>query len=162
MSIEDPISVPGNTAAAVEAEKREQREREELAATWARRPGVIGWLMSTNHKDIGLRFIVTATAFFALAGFLALLMRLQLIKPENGLLNPDMYNQFFTMHGTTMMFLFAVPIMEGFGLYFVPLMIGSRNVCLPRLMTFSYYTYLFGGVLLWLGLFTNTGAAMGW
>src|SRR5215212_10566511 len=162
MSVEDPISVPPNTAEALAAEALEQREREELTVTWSRGKGAINWLMSTNHKDIGLRFLVTATVFFALAGVLALLVRLQLIKPENGFLNPDLYNQIFTMHGTTMMFLFAVPIMEGFGLYLVPLMIGSRNVCLPRLMTYSYYTYLFGGVLLWVGLFTNTGADVGW
>src|SRR4051812_37430094 len=151
-----------NTAEAVAAEARERREQAELEKTWARRPGIVGWLMSTNHKDIGLRFIVTATVFFVLAGVLAAVMRLQLARPEGRILGPDLYNQFFTMHGTTMMFLFAVPIMEGFGLYLVPLMIGSRNVCLPRLMTFSYYTYLFAGVLLWIGLFTNTGPDMGW
>src|SRR4051812_17238957 len=91
-----------NTAEAVAAESRERREKAELEKTWARRPGIIGWLTSTNHKDIGLRFIVTATVFFVLAGLLAAVMRLQLARPEGRILGPDLYNQFFTMHGTTM------------------------------------------------------------
>src|SRR5438128_12611070 len=92
-----------------------------LERVWSRPPGFLGWLCSTNHKDIAMRYIVTAFIFFGLAGILALLMRLQLARPENHLLGPDLYNQFFSVHGTTMMFLFAVPIMEGIGLYFVPL-----------------------------------------
>ena len=74
-----------------------------------------GWLMTTNHKDIGLRYIVTAFCFFLAAGVLALLMRIQLAVPNNHFIGPDLYNQFFTVHGTTMMFLFAVPVMEGIG-----------------------------------------------
>src|SRR4051812_34143071 len=109
-----------------------------LEATWRRGPGLVGWLTTTNHKEIGLRYIVTAFIFFLLAGVLALLMRLQLATPQNDLLSPDLYNQFFTTHGTTMMFLFAVPVMEGMGLYLVPLMIGTRSVCFPRLLNFSY------------------------
>src|SRR5689334_15556897 len=84
----------------------EQAERA-LATLWMRPPGLIGWLCSTNHKDIGRRYIVTAFVFFALAGLLAAAMRIQLARPENHFLGPDLYNQFFTVHGTTMMFLFA-------------------------------------------------------
>src|SRR4051794_21189862 len=88
-----------------------------LAKTWQRPSGFYGWLIATNHKDIGLRKVTTAFIFFLLAGMLALMMRLQLAVPENTLLGPDVYNQLFTTHGTAMMFLFAVPVMEGMGLY---------------------------------------------
>jgi cytochrome c oxidase subunit I+III len=141
---------------------REAAELPQLEATWRRRPGLLGWLTTTNHKDIGLRFIVTAFVFFLLAGILAFMVRLQLARPENTLLNPDLYNQFFTTHGTAMMFLFGVPIMEGFGLYFVPLMIGTRNVAFPRLAAFAYYSYLMGGLLLFGSLILNMGPDMGW
>src|SRR3954468_20387550 len=140
----------------------DERELLELELTWRRPKGLLGWLTTTNHKDIGLMFIVTAFTFFLLAGILALLVRIQLSRPENHFLNPDLYNEFFTTHGTAMMFLFAVPIMEGFGLYLVPLMIGTRNVALPRLAAFSYWSYLMGGLLLFGGLFMNIGPDMGW
>src|SRR4051794_25696351 len=89
-------------------------------------------------------------------------MRAQLSRPENTLLGPDRYNQFFTVHGTTMMFLFAVPIMEAMGLYFVPLMVGTRNVAFPRLNAFGYWVFLFGGILLYVGLIFNIGPDAGW
>jgi cytochrome c oxidase subunit I+III len=137
-------------------------EREELEFVWDRAHGLLGWLAITNHKCIGLRYIVTAGVFFALAGVLAFLMRLQLSLPENHFLGPDRYNQFFTVHGASMMFLFAVPVMEGMAIYLVPLMIGTRNVAFPRLNAFGYYAYLWGGVLLYAGLFLNIGADAGW
>ena len=130
----------------------EALERAQLERTWSRAPGIIGFLTTTNHKDIGLRFIITAFVFFCLAGILALLMRIQLALPSNTFLGPDLYNQFFTTHGTAMMFLFAVPVMEGMGIYLVPLMIGTRNVAFPRLTAFSYYAYLFAGLMLFIGL----------
>jgi cytochrome c oxidase subunit I+III len=133
-----------------------------LDITWRRPRGLIGWFTTTNHKDIGLRYIITAFIFFCMAGVLALLMRLQLAFPENTFIGPDLYNQLFTVHGTTMMFLFAVPIMEGMGLYLVPLMIGTRNVAFPRMNAFGYYTYLYGGILLYLSLFLNVGPDRGW
>src|SRR5438270_5692624 len=80
-----------------------------LAATWSDRPGLWGWLKSVDHKSIARRYIITAGAFLALGGILSLLMRWQLSGPNRTLLGPDEYNQIFTMHGTTMMFLFAVP-----------------------------------------------------
>jgi cytochrome c oxidase subunit I+III len=134
----------------------------ELHRTWDRTPGLLGWLGTTNHKDIAMRYIVTAFTFFLIAGVLALLMRLQLATPENHLLGPDRYNQLFTMHGTTMMFLFAVPIMEGIALYLVPLMVGTRNVAFPRLNAYGYYTYLAGGLMLYGGFVLNIGADAGW
>jgi cytochrome c oxidase subunit 1 len=150
------------TSAALESEARERRDQAELERSWARRPGVLGFLTSTNHKDIGLRFIFTALGFFLLAGVLAFVMRLQLAFPSLSLLGPDLYNQFFTMHGSTMMFLFAVPVMEGFSIYLTPMMVGARNIAFPRLTAFGYWIYLFGGLTLWIGLLTNTGADMGW
>jgi cytochrome c oxidase subunit I+III len=151
----DRLALDGDTAA-------DLKERRELERAWSRPPGFLGWLTTTNHKDIGIRFIVTAFGFFLLAGVLALMMRIQLALPQNTLLGPDLYNQFFTTHGSAMMFLFAVPVMEGMGLYLVPLMIGARNVCFPRLMAFSYWTYLIAGVLLFVSLFLNVGPDMGW
>jgi cytochrome c oxidase subunit I+III len=84
-----------------------------LERTWAEPPGFFGWFTHVDHKSIGKRYIVTAFGFFALAGILAALMRLQLSRPDNTVLGPDLYNQIFTTHGTTMMFLFAVPVMQG-------------------------------------------------
>jgi cytochrome c oxidase subunit I+III len=135
---------------------------EALDRTWRRRPGFLGWLTTTNHKDIGLRFIITAFVFFVLGGVMALLMRLQLAVPRNTLLGPDVYNQLFTTHGTNMMFLFAVPVMEGMGLYLVPLMVGTRNVSFPRLLNFGYYIYLSAGCILYTGLLLDVGPDMGW
>src|SRR4051794_11240286 len=133
-----------------------------LDRTWGRRPGFVGWLTSTDHKDIGLRFVRTAFVFFLLGGILALLMRVQLAGPRNAVLDPDLYNQLFTTHGTTMMFLFAVPVMEGMALYLVPLMVGARNVAFPRLMNFGYHLYLMAGVLLYVSLILDAGPDMGW
>src|SRR5215210_6047381 len=141
---------------------RDPEDRLLLANTWQRPPGFYGWLIATNHKDIGVRKVITAVIFFLLAGVLALMMRLQLAVPENTLLGPDVYNQLFTTHGTAMMFLFAVPVMEGMGLFLVPLMVGTRNVSFPRLLNFSYYVYLGAGVLLYVSLLLNTGPDMGW
>src|SRR5205807_10537632 len=81
---------------------------------------------------------------------------------ENHFIGPDVYNQLFSTHGTTMMFLFAVPVMEGMGLYLVPLMVGTRNVSFPRLNAFGYFIYLFGGILLYVGLILNIGPDAGW
>jgi cytochrome c oxidase subunit I+III len=133
-----------------------------LEQTWRDPPGLIGWLSAINHKTIGKRFIVTAFGFFFAGGLLALLMRLQLAKPANGLIGPDFYNQLFTMHGTTMMFLFAVPVMQAVSVYLVPLMIGSRSVAFPRMNAFAYWIYLFGGLMLYIAFALNIGPDAGW
>ena len=139
-----------------------ERLHEELEATWRERTGIWGWLTSVDHKSIGKRYIVTAFIFFILGGLNAALMRAQLARPENDLIGPDLYNQLFSVHGTTMMFLFAVPVMTAMGIYFVPLMIGARNIAYPRLNAYGYWVYLIGGTLLYVGLFTNTGPETGW
>src|SRR3569623_43334 len=97
-----------------------------------------------------------------MSGVLALCMRIQLAQPNGHLLGPDLYNQFFTSHGSAMMFLFAVPIMEGLALYFVPLMIGTRNVAFPRLNAAGYYIFLCGGLVLFISLVLNVGPDAGW
>lgn len=133
-----------------------------LDLTWRRKPGFVGWLTTTDHKEIGLRYVGTAFIFFLLGGVLAALMRIQLAVPGNTFLGPDLYNQIFTTHGTTMMFLFAVPVMEGMGLYLVPLMVGTRNVAFPKLMNFGYYVYLFAGLLLYVSFALDIGPDVGW
>ncbi len=131
-------------------------------SAWLRPQGVRGWLSSVDHKEIGRRFLVTAMVFFALGGVLAALMRLQLSRPESGLIGPDLYAQLFTLHGSTMMFLFAVPVMLAMGLYLVPLMIGAQEVAFPRLNAFSYWIYLAGGLMIFAAFLANTGGETGW
>jgi cytochrome c oxidase subunit 1 len=138
------------------------RLRAELEQAWHTPRGVLGWLSVNDHRTIGKRYIVTAFVFFILGGFLAALMRIQLAFPENRFLGPDLYNQIFTMHGTVMMFLFAVPVMEAMGIYLVPLMVGTRNIAFPRLNTYSYFIYLFGGVMLFVALLVNSAPDAGW
>jgi cytochrome c oxidase subunit I+III len=148
------------------APERVARKRPEDSAmlrdTWQDQPGLIGWLASIDHKNIGRRFIVTAFGFFVAGGLLAALMRLQLARPDNTLIGPDLYNQLFTMHGTTMMFLFAVPVMEAMGVYLVPLLVGARSIAFPRLNAFAYWIYLFGGLMLYGAFIVNAGPDAGW
>ena len=133
-----------------------------LTLAWSRPRGLIGWLASVDHKEIGVRYIVTALIFLALAGAMALHMRLQLMVPDNTLMNAELFNESFTMHGTTMMFLFAVPVMQGVQIYLTPLMVGTRNMAFPRLTAFSYYMYLAGGLFLWGCHFLGFGPDNGW
>jgi cytochrome c oxidase subunit I+III len=156
------MTVMATSVENIEPQQRLAEEERRLSVTWGRKPGLINWLSSTNHKEIGLRYIVTAFVFFLVGGVIALLMRVQLALPRNTFLGPDVYNQLMTVHGTTMMFLFAVPVMEGMGLYLVPLMVGTRNVCFPRLLNFSYFTFLFAGIMLYTGLLLNIGPDVGW
>jgi len=134
----------------------------ELEREWTPPRGVWGFLTNVYHKPIALRYVVTALVLFVLGGATALVMRLQLARPESTLIGPDLYNQLFTMHGSTMMFLFAVPIMQGLGLYLLPLMLGTRNVAFPRLNTYGYWVYLIGAAFLWGAFVLNTGPDVGW
>src|SRR2546423_10278585 len=133
-----------------------------LTRTCRRGTALIERLSSVAHKWVGRRYLVTAFVFLCLAGLSAVAMRMQLARPEAKLLGPDLYNQLFTMHGTTMMFLFAVPVMEAFAVYLVPLMVGTRNIAFPRLNAFSYWVYLFGGIMLWVAFALNEGPDVGW
>jgi len=149
--ISHPPEEPGSVALASALER-----------TWRDPPGMGGWLRTVDHKRIGRRYIATAFIFFVMGGILALLMRLQLARPDNTLIGPDRYNQLFSMHGSSMMFLFAVPIMEAVAVYIVPLMCGTRNIAFPRLNAFSYWIYLFGGIMIYLAFFLNVGPEAGW
>src|SRR3982751_576723 len=131
-------------------------------ATWREPSGFVGWLMSVDHKRIGRRYVATALIFFVLGGLLAIAMRTQLAHSNAGLMGPDRYNQLFSMHGSTMMFLFAVPIMEAVAVYVIPLMVGTRNISFPRLNAFSYWIYLFGGIMIFVAFALNIGPETGW
>jgi cytochrome c oxidase subunit I len=130
------------------------------------REGWLSWIASVDHKQLGILYLLGATVFFVIAGILALLMRIQLAIPNNHFLSPETYNQFFTMHGTTMIFLVVVPMLIGFATYMVPLMIGARDMAFPRLNALSFWSQIFGGVMLYFSFATsgiNGGApAVGW
>ena len=134
----------------------------ELDRTWDEKPGLAGFFCAVGHKAIGKRFIVTCFGVFCAAGLLAALMRLQLARPESGFIGPDRYNQIFTVHGTAMMFLFAVPVMQAMAIYFLPLMLGTRNTAFPRLSAFAYWVYLCGVIFLFGSFLLNVGPDNGW
>ncbi|RFB85477.1 cytochrome c oxidase subunit I [Rhizobium leguminosarum bv. trifolii] len=133
-----------------------------LRRTWSTPTGVLGALSTVDHKIIGRRYIATAFVFLMLGGVLALAMRVQLAFPEARFISADRYNQIFTVHGSNMMFLFAVPVMEAMAVYLVPLMVGTRNIAFPRLNAFSYWVFLAGGLLLWISLALDTAPDVGW
>ncbi len=133
-----------------------------LERTWNQPPGFAGWFKHVDHKSIGRRYLVTAFVFFLAGGMLAATMRLQLARADNPLVRPDLYNVVFTTHGTTMMFLFAVPVMQGLGIYFVPLMVGARSIAFPRLVAFSYWMFVAGGIFLYVAFLVNAGPDVGW
>jgi cytochrome c oxidase subunit 1 len=121
------------------------------------------WLVTTDHKRIGILYISTSLLFFVGGGILAMLMRSQLATPREHFITRDSYNELFTLHGTVMVFLVVVPILAGFGNFLVPLMIGARDVAFPRLNAMSYWFFLFGGLTLFLSFFASGGAARcGW
>ncbi|PXW26414.1 cytochrome c oxidase subunit I [Paraburkholderia caballeronis] len=136
--------------------------RAALERTWRDPPGFVGALSAINHKTIARRFIATTFAFFLAAGLLALAMRTQLAVPGNRFVGADFYNRLFTMHGTTMMFLFAVPVMQAVAGYLVPLMIGARSVAFPRMNAYAYWVFLFGGLTLYIGFACGAAPASGW
>jgi cytochrome c oxidase subunit I len=123
--------------------------------------GWLGWLTTTDHKKIGILYLFATFLFFILGGVEALIMRLQLAQPSGTLVNPETYNGLVTVHGTTMVFLFLVPVLAGFGNYFVPLMIGARDMAFPRLNALSFWLLLFGGVAFYASVFFEPPQA-GW
>jgi heme/copper-type cytochrome/quinol oxidase subunit 1 len=123
--------------------------------------GWLAWLTTTDHKRIGVMYLVATFVFFLLGGTEALLMRLQLGAPDNTLPDPETYNAIMTMHGTTMVFLFVVPVWAGFANYMVPLMIGARDVAFPRLNPLSFWLLIAGGVTFYASLFFSPPTA-GW
>jgi len=122
----------------------------------------IDWVMTTDHKKIGIMYLVLTFVFFMLGGIEALLMRTQLSVPGNTLLSGERYNELLTLHGTTMIFLFVVPVMAGFGNYFLPLMIGARDMAFPRLNALSFWLLLTAGIVFYCTLFFNPPEAGWW
>jgi cytochrome c oxidase subunit I len=125
--------------------------------------GIVSWLTTVDHKRVGLLYGMTAIFFFLVGGLEALLIRLQLAVPNNDLLTAQQYNQLFTMHGTTMIFLAIMPLGSAFFNYLVPLQIGARDVAFPRLNGFAYWVFLAGGIIVNVGWFLKSGVAdVGW
>lgn len=124
--------------------------------------GLLSWIMTVDHKRIGILYLYSSFIFFLVGGLEALLMRIQLAQPENKFLSPDLYNQIFTMHGTTMIFLVVMPFSAGFGNYLVPLMIGARDMAFPKLNALSYWTYLFGGLFMYSSFMFGGAPNDGW
>jgi len=134
------------------------------AAIHASEPhGIAAWLTTVDHKRIGILYLVTAVGFFVISGSLSMFMRAELAQPGLQLMDESTYNQLFTMHGTGMMFLFATPVVAGLANYFVPLHIGAPDVAFPRVNALTYWLYVLGGVVIFSGFLTASGAAsFGW
>ncbi|MCK9510447.1 MAG: cytochrome c oxidase subunit I [Pigmentiphaga sp.] len=138
------------------------RLHRELERIWGRPRGLRGILVSVNHSELGMRFMVAAFIFFAIAGVLAMLIRAQLATPEGAFLDAALYNQIFTMHGSIMMFLFAIPLLEGLAMYLLPKMLGARDLAFPRLSAFGWWCYLFGGTIIVAALAAGAAPDGGW
>ncbi|MGE7204275.1 cytochrome c oxidase subunit I [Sphingomonas sp. NPDC019816] len=134
----------------------------ELTAIWRTEPGWRGHLRSVNHSDLGKRFIIAAFVFFAIGGVLAMLIRAQLATPRSAFVGPEVYNQLFTMHGSIMMFLFAIPMFEGLTIYLLPKILGSRDLAYPRLTALGWWCYLFGGTIIILAMLAGVAPNAGW
>ena len=117
---------------------------------------------TVDHKEIGHRYLATAFIFLIIGGVEALIMRIQLARADQSWLTPEAYNQLFTMHGMTMIFWYAAPILSGFAIYLIPLMIGARDMAFPRLNAFTYWTFLFSGILLYISAFLGQSPHAGW
>ena len=137
------------------------RLHRQLSAIWATGPG---WqrLASVNHSVIGMRMMVTSFAFFLIAGILGMLIRVQLATPESAFMGAETYNQVFTMHGSMMLFLFAIPMVESFAVYLTPKILGTRDFAFPRLTAYGYWCYLFGATILTVSLIAQVAPNGGW
>ncbi len=132
------------------------------AARWDKNRGILGWLTTVDHKKIGIMYLYTTFFFFVVGGIMALLVRIQLAEPQNKFLTEAQYNQIFTMHGTTMIFLWVIPVLAGFGNYVLPLMIGARDMAFPRINALSFWLIPLGGLVMYSGFaFGGTGDG-GW
>jgi cytochrome c oxidase subunit I len=137
-------------------------ETPEASVDW-KRGRITSWVTTTDHKRIGLLYIGTSLVFLAAGGILSLLMRAQLATPNEHFITRNSYNELFTIHGTTMVFLVVVPILAGFGNFMVPLMIGARDMAFPRLNALSYWLFVLGGIVLYASFLAKGGAAScGW
>ncbi|HZD78562.1 MAG TPA: cytochrome c oxidase subunit I [Actinomycetota bacterium] len=135
---------------------------ERLDEVWGETPGLASWIGTVDHKRIGMRYLYTGFVFFAIAGVGAMLLRVQLTRPGLQVLSPEAYDQLFSMHGVTMMFLFATPVLSGFGNYFVPLMVGARDMAFPRLNAFGYWVFLGAGIFMTSAFISGQAPNAGW
>ena len=137
------------------------RDRQ-LAATWGDAPGLWGFLTTVDPKRIAGRYVLTAMLMLFLAGMLAVDMRLQLARPDMGRMGPQAYDESFALHGSTMLFLVSVPVMEAMAMWLVPLMLGQRSMAFPRINAFSYWLYLGGVLMLWVPHALDITPDLGW
>ena len=135
---------------------------ERLKSIWETPKNPWGWFATVDHKEIGHRYLVTAFLFLIVGGIEALILRAQLAQPNEALISPEMYDQLFSMHGVTMIFWYASPILSGFSNYLIPLMIGSRDMAYPRLNAFTYWSFLLSGILLYISPFMGQSPHGGW
>ena len=133
-----------------------------LERIWETKPGLYGWISTVDHKEIGLRYIVTAFIFLIAGGIEALILRLQLSRPNQTLLTPEQYDEMFSMHGITMIFLYASPVLSGFSNYLFPLVLGSRDMAFPRLNALSYWIYLAAGLFIYASVLVAAAPNDGW
>jgi len=133
-----------------------------LKRSWQGPGGIAGWLSTVDHKEIGKRYLVTAFLFLIIGGLEAAVMRAQLAQPNGHLLTSEQYSQLFTMHGVTMIFLYALPILSGFSNYLWPLLLGSRDMAFPRLNALSYWVFLFAGIFLYVSFPLGKAPDGGW
>jgi hypothetical protein len=147
-----PASIPRSTSAFPHRGSVRRASSPELEAIWCAPKGW-QWITAINNNYVGVYYVGAAMLFFVLAGVLALLMRTQLALPMNGVLSQETYNQIFTMHGTVMMFLFAVPAVEALGVLLLPQMLGARDLPFPRLSAYAFWAYLIGGLAFFCSLF---------
>ena len=129
----------------------------------ARFSGILSWLITYDHKRIGIMYLATLTAWFVIGMLLGLLIRIELFAIGETIMNATIYTAFFTMHGVIMIFLFIIPgIPAVFGNFFLPIQIGAEDVFFPKINLFSYYLYVFGGFLAVLALFSQGPPDTGW
>src|ERR671936_1288506 len=142
---------------------RGRRHVDRLERIWAEREGIVGWLTTTDHKRIGILYFFTSLAFFAAGGAEALLVRTQLLGPNQNVLSPNAFNEAMTMHGVTMIFLFVIPMSTGaFGNYLLPLMIGARDMAFPRLNALSFWIFAASGIFMYTSLLIGSAPDAGW
>ena len=141
---------------------RPDGELEQLEEVWCGPRKPWEWITAINNNYIGVYYVGAAMMFFVLAGILAVLMRTQLAMPMTGFLPQETYNQFFTVHGTTMMFLFAVPAVEALGVLLLPQMLGARDLPFPRLSAYAFWAYLVGGLFFFSSIFFGLAPNGGW
>ncbi len=149
------VATPPGTIAAQRVER--------LAEMWQGRPGILGWLTTTDHKRIGLLYFWTTLVFFGAGGVEALIVRTQLAVPNSSLVSPGTYDELFSMHGITMIFFFIIPMTTGaFGNYLLPLMIGARDMAFPRMNALSYWIFVASGIFIYTSLFMGMAPNAGW